>query len=73
MLEINREKSLGQEYKLNFIDNFGIYLSNQRVLSEVRKLNKPVQCLEIGCGYEARSLTPVIPDIKNGGCYKFLY
>ena len=66
MSEVNRNKSLGQEYKLNFIDNLGIYLSNKRIISEVKKLKEPIRCLEIGCGYEARLLTSVIPYIESG-------
>lgn len=62
---ITREKSLGQQYKLNFIDKLGIYLSSQRVINEVTNLGKPIKCLEVGCGFEARLLSSLVPHIDN--------
>lgn len=65
-LEIIRNKSLGQEHGLNLIDSFGIYLSNKRITNEIAKLKKPINCLDIGCGFEAKLLLSLIPYIESG-------
>ncbi len=61
-----REKAFGQDYKLSFIDNLGISMSAARVKKEIKKLDRQVSCLEIGCGYYAKLLCGLLPHIKEG-------
>lgn len=65
-LEPVRANALGQEHKLNLIDSFGIYLSQRKVIREISKLEKPIHCLEIGCGFEAKLLSSLTPNIDSG-------
>lgn len=51
-----REKSFGQNHKLTFIDKFGVYLSNYKIISFVKK-NKPRRITDIGCGFNASTLS----------------
>ncbi len=61
-----REKSFGQDYKLSFVDKFGICLSVSKVRKAINKINGSISCLEIGCGYYAKLLCALLPYIKEG-------
>jgi len=61
-----RNKSYGEDYKLSFIDEFGINLSVKKVLKSVSQLSEDISCLDIGCGYNAMFLKKLLPNITEG-------
>lgn len=63
---ITREKSFGQDYKLSFVDKFGIELSLIRIRRAINRFDNLISCLEIGCGYNAKLLCALLSHIKEG-------
>ncbi len=63
---LTREKSLGEYCNLSFVDRFGIYLSNKRIMKVIKSLKGHPSCLDLGCGYHAKLLSTISPYIKEG-------
>lgn len=61
-----RESSLGEDFQLNMIDKMGIYLSSYKVIQIVKKISKPINCLDFGCGYNAHLLKSLSNYIEHG-------
>ena len=59
-----RNKSFGESHKLTIIDKLGVYLSNYKVVSLVKK-EKPFRIIDIGCGYNASLLKSLRKYSKN--------
>jgi SAM-dependent methyltransferase len=59
-----RPTSYGQEYTFSFVDKFGIYLSNKKIIDFVKK-HKPKRIIDIGCGYNALTLQLLKPYCKD--------
>ena len=62
----NRKKSYGEEHKLSIVDKLGGYLSLIKIKAIINQIKKPIFCLDIGCGYDARLLFSLIPYIESG-------
>lgn len=61
-----RKTSFGEGYKLTLVDKFGVYLSLYKVRQIIKDFKKPFTCLDIGCGYNAKLLKELAPNIKHG-------
>jgi SAM-dependent methyltransferase len=59
-----RGTSYGQAYRFTFIDKFGVYLSNKKIVDFVKKY-KPKRIIDIGCGYHAMTLQQLKPYCKD--------
>ena len=47
-----KKTSYGQNYSFTLVDKLGVYLSNRKIISYVKK-NRPKRIIDIGCGYNA--------------------
>ena len=61
-----RSKSFGQDYRMTVIDRWGTAASHRRITDRIRKMKRPVCCLDIGCGYRAGLLQKLLPFLKEG-------
>ncbi len=61
-----RNKSYGEDYKLSPVDKFGVYLSLIKIHSIIRKIKEPINCLDLGCGYYAKTLYTISSYIEEG-------
>ncbi len=59
-----RNKSFGEGHQLTLVDKLGVYLSNYKVVSLVKK-EKPARIIDIGCGYNAHLLKGLRKYSKN--------
>lgn len=62
----DRKTSFGEGYKLTLVDKFGVYLSLCKVNQITKDFKVPFTCLDIGCGYNAKLLKELAPNIKSG-------
>jgi len=59
-----RQHSFGENHQLTFIDKFGIYLSNRRIIYFAKK-NLPKTIIDIGCGFHATLLQQLAKYTEN--------
>ncbi len=59
-----RTSSYGEQ-GLSLVDRFGVYLSKRMILRQLRR-QKDLTVLDIGCGYHAKLLTTLSPNIREG-------
>jgi ubiquinone/menaquinone biosynthesis C-methylase UbiE len=60
----NRDNSFGQNYKLTFVDNFGIWLSSKQIRRNVKNFNDKIVA-DIGCGFNASYSKTIVDQIKQ--------
>jgi 2-polyprenyl-3-methyl-5-hydroxy-6-metoxy-1,4-benzoquinol methylase len=63
-LSAERATSFGVE-KLSLLDKFGVYLSKRAVKSHL-PASSSLEMLDLGCGYHARLLRELLPNIRSG-------
>lgn len=61
-----RTSSFGENYKLTLVDKLGVYLSLYRVKQVIKSFKSPINCLDVGCGYNAKLLLELIPNLNKG-------
>jgi len=59
-----RSSSFGEDRKLTFVDKFGIWLSNRKIVGLIKK-HEPLAFADIGCGHEARLSQSVRPLVNR--------
>ncbi len=60
-----RETAYGQKEHMTWVDRWGIWLSSVVVRREISKIQAPLRCLDIGCGYQASLLRQFLPRIEK--------